>query len=58
MECYKCEKKEHKCRECPLWRKKKQVERKLVYLVKGKVQETERKIRRTKEDKVACMARP
>jgi len=34
------------------------VERKPACLVKGKAQETERKIRRTEEDKAVCMAKP
>jgi len=58
VECYKCREEGHKCRECLLWRKKERVERKLAHPVKGKVQETERKIRRTEEDEAAHVARP
>jgi len=42
VECFKCGKKGHKCRECPLWRKMKE----------------ERKLRRVEEEEVACVARP
>jgi len=42
VECFKCGEKEHKCRECPLWRKIKE----------------ERKLRRVEEEKAACVARP
>ena len=45
VEYYKCRKKGHKYRECLLWRKKEQVERKPVYPVKEKVQVTERKMK-------------
>ena len=51
VECYKCGEEGHKCRECLLWRKKEQVERKLVYPVNKKAQETERRIRRAEKDK-------
>jgi len=51
VECYKCGEEGHKCRECLLWRKKEQVERKLVHPVNKKAQETERRIRRAEKDK-------
>jgi len=56
VECYKCGKEGHKCKECLLWRKE-QVERKLVHPVKGKAQETKRKIKRTEENEVAHIAK-
>jgi len=58
VECFKYEEEGHKCRECPLWRKKKRVEEKPVHPVKGKVQETERKWRRAEEEKAAYVAKP
>ena len=68
VECFKCREKGHKCRECPLWEKKKRVARvaKLqkahqqkgpVCPVKGKVQEGERRLRRVQEEEAACMAK-
>jgi len=58
VECFKYGEKGHKCRVCPLWRKKEQVKGKPVYLAKGKVQETEKKLRRVEEKKATCMAKP
>jgi len=58
VECFKYEEEGHKCRECLLWRKKERVEEKPVHPAKGKVQETERKLRRAEEEKAACVAKP
>ena len=68
VECFKCGEKGHKCRECPLWEKRKRVarmakpqkvhqqERRLVCPIREKAQK-ERKLRRTEEEAV-CMAKP
>jgi len=42
VECFKCEEKGHKCRECPLWKRMKE----------------ERKLRRVEEEEVAYVAKP
>ena len=52
VECFKYGERGHKCRECPLWVRKK----KPACLVKKKVQEKERKLRRAEGNKTACMA--
>jgi len=69
VECYKCREEGHKCRECPLWERKKRVvcvarpqkvyqQKEPARPVKGKVQEEERKLRRTKGEEAAHMAKP
>jgi len=69
VECFKCGEKGHKCREYPLWEKKKRVahvakpqkahqQKGLVCPVKGKTQEGERKLRRVKEKEAAHVAKP
>jgi len=74
VKCFKCGEEEHKCKECPLWRKKeKKVERvvcpvqgevhqpekrKPAHPIKGKVQEEQRKLRRVEEEKAVRMAKP
>jgi len=54
VECFKYGEKGHKCRECPLWVRKK----KPACLVKKKVQEKERKLKRAEGSKAAYMAEP
>jgi len=66
VECFKCGKKEHKCKECPLWVKKEKAvyvtksqkaqQKEPVHPVKGEAQE--RKLRRAEEEKAVHMARP
>ena len=34
VECFKCGEKGHKCRECPLWRRKKQVGKRVACVAK------------------------
>jgi len=69
VECFKCGEKGHKCKECPLWVKKKravymarpqkaQQERKPVRPIREKAQEREKGLRRIEEDKVAHVAEP
>jgi len=58
VEYYKCGEEGHKYKKCLLWRRKEPVERKLVHPVKEKAQKTERKTRKTEEDKAACVAKP
>ena len=69
VECFKCGKKGHKCKECPLWKRKEKVvhvarsqkaqqEKKPVHPVKGKVQEKVRRLRRAEEREVVHMAEP
>jgi len=69
VECFKCGKKEHKCRECPLWEKKERMVRVAkpqkvhqqkgpVHSVKGKAQEGERRLRRVEEEEAVCVAKP
>ena len=70
--CFRCREGGHKCRECPLWTKRKneeraarvakpqktQQEKRPACLVKGKAQEGERRLKRVEEGKAACMAKP
>jgi len=69
VECFKCGKKEHKCRECPLWKKKEKVicvakpqkvhqQKGPACPVKGKAQEGERRLRRVEEEEAACVTKP
>jgi len=73
VECFKCGEKGHKCRECPLWKKKEREkgrvacvtrsqkvhqQRELAYSTKKKVQKGERKLRRAEEEEIAYMAKP
>jgi len=73
VKCFKCGEEGHKCRECPVWiRRKKeeeathvatpqkaQQEERPARPVKGKAQERKRKLRRIEEEgEAACMARP
>jgi len=65
VECFKCGKKGHKCRECPLWVKKEKTvhvtksqkvqQKELAYPVKGEAQE--RRLRRAEEEEAAYVAR-
>ena len=52
VECFKCGEKGHKYRECPLWVRKK----KLVYPVKKKAQEKERKLKKAEGRETAHVA--
>jgi len=65
VECFKCGKKRHKCRECPLWVKKEktahvarpqkaQQKKRPACPVKEKAQEKERRLRRVEGSKAAC----
>jgi len=65
VECYKCREEEHKCKECPLWKKVERVacsvqgkahqqeKRKPACPIKGEVQERERRLRRVEKDEAA-----
>jgi len=65
VECFKCGKKGHKCRECPLWVKKEKTahmtksqkvqQKELACPIKGKAQE--RRLRRAEKEEVAHVAR-
>jgi len=69
VRCFKCGKEGHKCRECPLWKKKvkrvacpdggkaHQQERRLVRPIRKKAQEGEKKLRRMEEEKAARPAK-
>jgi len=46
VKCFRCREEGHKCRECPLWKKRP------AHSVKGKAQEGERRLRRMEEEKV------
>jgi len=46
VKCFKCREKGHKCRECLLWIKRKNGEKRPARPVKGKAQEGERRLRR------------
>jgi len=66
VKCFKCGEKGHKCRECPLWKKKlkrvarpdgekvHQEERRPAHPIREKMQEGEKRLRRMKEEKTAC----
>jgi len=66
VKCFKCGEEGHKCRKCPLWKKKlkrvarpdggkaHQEERRPVRPIREKVQEGEKRLRRMEEEKVAC----
>jgi len=72
VRCFRCRKEGHKCRECPLWIKRRneeravrvakpqkaQQEKRLAYPVKRKAQERERRLRRVEGSKATCVARP
>jgi len=47
VKCFRCREEGHKCRECPLWKKRP------AHPVKGKAQEGERRLRRMKKEKAA-----
>jgi len=54
VKCFKCGEKGHKCRECPLWIKRKNGEKRPACPVKGKAQEGERRLRRVEGSEVVC----
>jgi len=66
VECFKCGEEEHKCRMCPLWKRREkrvacpnegkvhQKERKPARPIREKAQERERRLRRMEEEKAAC----
>jgi len=69
VECYKCGEEGNKCRECPLWERKKRVahaarpqkvhqQKELACPVKGEAQEEERRLRRTEGEEAARVAKP
>jgi len=65
---FKCGEKGHKCRECPLWMKKKKAahvarpqkaqQETLACPIKRKTQEKGKELRRVKEEEVAYVAEP
>jgi len=69
VECFKCRKKGHKCKECPLWMRKEkatyvarpqkaQQEEKPAHPIKGKAQEKKRRLRRAKKRETVRVAEP
>jgi len=64
VECFKCGEKEHKCRECPLWKRvvhltkpqKIHQQKEPACSVKGKAQE--RRLRRVEKEKAVHVAKP
>jgi len=72
VKCFKCREEGHKCRECPLWVKRKnkekaacvarpqkaQQEKRLAHPIKRKAQEKEKRLRRVEEEEAAHVARP
>jgi len=69
VECFKCGEKGHKYKECPLWVRKEraihvarpqktQQKERLACPIEGKAQEEERRLRRTKKEEVAYVAKP
>jgi len=50
VRCFKCEGKEHKCRECPLWERK---VKRVVCPREGKAHQGERRLRKMEEEKAA-----
>jgi len=52
VKCFRCREKGHKCRECPLWKKRP------ACPVKEKVQEGERRLRKVEEGGAARVAKP
>ena len=50
VECFKCGKEGHKCRECPQWERK---EKRVTCPREGKVHQRERRLRRMEEEKAA-----
>jgi len=71
VKCFKYGREGHKCRECPLWIRRKneervahvarpqkaQQEKRPVCPVKRKAQEGERRLRRAKESEAACLTK-
>jgi len=59
VKCFRCGEEGHKCRECPLWRKKEKEVERVTCPVQGKVhQQEKRKLKRVEEEEAACMAKP
>ena len=70
VECFECGEKEHKCRECPLWIRKKNEERAACVAMPQKAQQKrrpacpvrgeaqERKLRKVEQEEVARVAKP
>jgi len=66
VKCFKCGEEGHKCRMCPLWKKREkrvacpdegkahQKKRKPACPIREKAQERERRLRRMEEEKAAC----
>ena len=50
VECFKCGKEGHKCRECPQWERK---EKRVARPREGKAHQRERRLRRMEEEKAA-----
>jgi len=48
VKCFRCKEEGHKCRECPLWKKRP------AHSVKGKMQEGERRLRRVEGSETVC----
>ena len=69
---FECREEGHKCRECPVWKKRKneekvahmvkpqkaQQEKRLAHPIRGKAQKGERRLRRAEEEEAVCVTRP
>jgi len=59
VKCFRYREEGHKCRECPLWRKKEKVVERVACPVQKKAhQQKKRKLRRVEEEEAVYMAKP